>query len=66
MSCKLGDMSRWVKVSLIVAGLLIALFVGLSLAGLGGDHGPGRHLSPGREAPSSDTGEHSPPEGHGP
>lgn len=34
---------RWVKVSAIVVGLLVVLFVALTLAGVGGDHGPGRH-----------------------
>jgi hypothetical protein len=36
-------MPRWVKVSLIVAGVLGALFVIAKLTGAGGDHGPGRH-----------------------
>ncbi|SDH51004.1 hypothetical protein SAMN05192558_10220 [Actinokineospora alba] len=37
---------RWVKVSLIAVAALIALLVILMATGvLGGDHGPGRHLS---------------------
>ena len=36
---------RWVKVSVILAGVLILLVVVLLL--VGGDHGPGRHLGGG-------------------
>jgi hypothetical protein len=36
---------RWVKVSGIVIGVLILLFVGLMVGG-GAGHGPGRHASP--------------------
>jgi hypothetical protein len=36
-------MPRWVVVSLIVAGVLVALFVIAKLTGAGGEHGPGRH-----------------------
>jgi hypothetical protein len=39
-----SGMPQWVKISLVVVGLLIALFVVLQLAGVGGDHGPGRHM----------------------
>lgn len=38
---------RWVKVSAIVAGTLILLVVIVLVTGLGGDHGPGRHLGAG-------------------
>jgi hypothetical protein len=41
-------MPRWVKVTAIVVGVLILLFVILQLTGLAGQHGPGRHLSDGR------------------
>lgn len=34
---------RWVKVSAIVVGILILLFVIMQLTGLAGEHGPGRH-----------------------
>ena len=34
----------WVKLSLLLVIALVLAFVGLSLARLGGDHGPGRHL----------------------
>lgn len=37
---------RWVKVSAIVAAVLLALAVVVMVAS-GGHHGPGRHLSPG-------------------
>ena len=42
-------MPRWVKVSGAVVLTLILLFVILRLTGLGGDHGPGRHMSQGAE-----------------
>lgn len=44
-------MPRWVKVPLIIIGILVLLFVILRLTGLGGEHGPGRHLSAGQAAP---------------
>ena len=44
-------MPRWVRVALIVVGVLVVLFVVLRLTGVGGEHGPGRHLS-GLGAPS--------------
>jgi hypothetical protein len=36
-------MPRWVKVSIVVLGALVLVFVVLQLAGVGGSHGPGRH-----------------------
>ena len=48
-------MPRWVKVSAIVVGVLILLFVLLQVTGLAGDHGPGRHLS-GAGLPALSTG----------
>ena len=44
-------MPRWVRMTLIVVGVLVVLFVVLRLTGVGGEHGPGRHLS-GLGAPS--------------
>ena len=38
-------MPRWVKVTGIVVGILILLFVVLQLTGVAGQHGPGRHFS---------------------
>jgi len=40
-------MPRWVKISLIVVAILVLLFLVLKLTGIGGQHGPGRHLSEG-------------------
>lgn len=40
-------MPRWVKVTAIVVGVLILLFLVLQLTGLAGQHGPGRHFSDG-------------------
>ena len=45
---------RWVKVFGIIALILILLVVALMATGLGGGHGPGRHLPSG-------TGGHIPP-----
>jgi hypothetical protein len=56
-----AGMPRWVKLSLIVVTLLVALFIGLQLAGVG-DHGPGRHFGPGGGTPAGDM-RHTPPPG---
>ncbi|WP_274560814.1 hypothetical protein [Streptomyces spiramyceticus] len=42
---------RWVKVFAIIVGVLILLVVIAKLTGLGGDHGPGRHMGTGGAAP---------------
>ena len=39
------SMPRWVKASLLLLALLALLFVILKLTGIGGNHGPSRHLS---------------------
>lgn len=53
-------MPRWVKISLIVVGTLIAIFVFLQLIGVGGQHGPSRHIGPsglgGQSSSSNVTG----------
>jgi hypothetical protein len=41
---------RWVKVSGIIVIILVLLFVILKLTGIGGNHGPGRHLPGGASA----------------
>ncbi len=61
---------RWVKVFGLIALVLVLLFVIAQLAGVGGGHGPGRHVpsgSSGRPTPAfSGTEDHTPPEGgHG-
>lgn len=38
-------MPRWVKILAITVGALVAIFIVLQLLGVGGEHGPGRHLS---------------------
>jgi len=48
-------MPRWVKISGIILGVMIVLAVILMATGIGGPHGPGRHLSP------ADTGSQTPP-----
>lgn len=49
---------RWVKVSGIVVAVLVLLVVILVFTGVGGPHGPGRHI------PGGDTsGGHTRPEG---
>jgi hypothetical protein len=45
---------RWVKVSGIIVISLVLLFVIMKLTGVGGDHGPGRHIP---------SGDHTPPKG---
>ncbi len=60
-------MPRWVKLSLIVALVLVLTFVVANLIGVGGEHGPGRHRG-GDRAPSSvigGNGGHQPVD-HGP
>ena len=56
---------RWVKVCAFLALALIVAIAALALFG-GGDHGPGRHSSPGDAtgAPPPSVGEsHKPPAG---
>ena len=50
-------MPRWVKVSAIVVGVLVLLLLVLQLTGIGGEHGPGRHVSGHGAAPA--TGDHA-------
>ena len=38
-------MPRWVKVGGIIAALVILLVLIIVLSGVGGPHGPGRHMS---------------------
>lgn len=52
-------MPRWVKVPAIVLGILVLVFVILQLSGVGGDHGPGRHLPGGGSSPAGVTVEQS-------
>ncbi len=49
-----AQMPRWVKVAALIIGLLVVLFVVVKLTGIGGEHGPGRHMS-GTTAPSVGT-----------
>ena len=53
-------MPRWVKVTAIVVGVLILLFLVLQFTGVAGDHGPGRHSSAGITPPAGVT-ESAPP-----
>jgi hypothetical protein len=46
---------RWVIIIGVVVGALIVLFLVLKLTGIGGEHGPGRHLSGPGTSPSSPT-----------
>ena len=50
---------RWVKVFGIIGIVLVLLVVIIMFAGVGGEHGPGRHVPSG--APSG----HAPPIEHG-
>lgn len=40
-----SPMPRWVRWSLVIAAVAVLLLVAALLFGLGGQHGPGRHLS---------------------
>ncbi|CEO91183.1 conserved hypothetical protein (plasmid) [Sinorhizobium fredii HH103] len=63
---EMGDQSpypgtpRWVKISGVILGVLIMLAAILMVSGIGGPHGPGRHLSP------ADTGNQTRPAGERP
>ena len=48
---------RWVKASAIILIVVVLLFGGLKLFGVGGEHGPGRH------APSGESGGRTLPAG---
>ena len=50
---------RWVTIVGIIALVLVLLVVIMLLTGVGGEHGPGRHL------PSGGTGGYAPPIVHG-
>ena len=53
---------RWVKVFVIIALILVLLFVIILVTGIGGEHGPGRHI-PSSDAvgtPSGDLGSYTP------
>jgi hypothetical protein len=50
---------RWAKVFGIVALVLVLLVVIIMFTGVGGEHGPGRHI------PSGGAGGHTPPIAHG-
>lgn len=43
---------RWVKIAGIIVGVLVLLIAVVLVTGLGGEHGPGRHI------PSGDAGSH--------
>ena len=65
----LTGMPGWVKISLIIVAALVALFVVLRITGVGGEHGPGRHIGPGGAGGETPASEHRPPAGvpnHGP
>nr|WP_115422091.1 hypothetical protein [Sinorhizobium sp. M14] len=51
-------MPRWVKVSGIIVGVVILLAVVLMVSGVGGPHGPGRHLSPPADGQRPSAGDH--------
>jgi len=56
-------MPRWVKVAAIIVGVLVVVFVVLQLFGVGGNHGPGRHISGAGTPPTSVMQGHPPPAG---
>jgi hypothetical protein len=46
---------RWVKLSAIVAGVLVLLVAVVIFTGIGGSHGPWRHMSSGNAGGSVST-----------
>lgn len=46
---------RWVKITGLVALALVALVAIAMVTGLGGDHGPGRHMAPHDPAPTTSS-----------
>jgi hypothetical protein len=56
---------RWVKVSLIIVTVLVLIVAALFFSGVGGDHGPGRHL-PGGGGDSAPAPGATDPVGHKP
>lgn len=48
-------MPGWVKVSLIIVAVLVVAFVVLNLTGIGGQHGPSRHMPGGGKPPMQHT-----------
>lgn len=59
-------MPRWVKVFLVIGLALVLLFVVAKLAGMGGEHGPGRHGGPDAPSVVDQDGGHRSPVDHGP
>ena len=55
-----AGMPRWVKISLLVVGALLAVFVLANVTGVAGDHGPGRHGG-GDDSREVDDGGHRSP-----
>jgi hypothetical protein len=54
---------RWVKLSGIIVIVLILLVIILKLTGIGGNHGPGRHLpggNPAEQIKQEASGDHIP------
>ena len=58
---------RWVKVFVIITLVLVLLVVAMLVTGLGGEHGPGRHIPSADPAgtPSAGAGGQTPPIEHG-
>ena len=57
-------MPRWVKISLLVVGALVLVFVLANITGVAGDHGPGRHGG-GNDSGEVDGGGRRSPIDHG-
>jgi hypothetical protein len=53
---------RWVKVSGIIVLTLVLLFFILKLTGIGGNHGPGRHIPGGEQTEKSVPDDQTPTE----
>jgi hypothetical protein len=57
-------MPGWVKWPAVIIGVVVLVFGVLQLVGMGGVHGPGRHIPGGDVSPSVAPGQHTPMGGH--
>lgn len=60
-----AGMPRWVKISFLVVGALVLVFVLANITGVAGEHGPGRHRGGDDSGEVDFGGEHRSPIDHG-
>ena len=54
-----GSVPRWLKIGGLVVGLLLVLFLAMSMIS-GGEHGPGRHFKKNSDTSGSSSPIHDP------